>query len=150
MTFVRAQIRRRAGMGDFWDASNWPKWLSNSTWASWMGGPQIVPPTDQQKTDLANAAVRAYGIDPATGKPIAPQYAAGIADRLHLDPNDPVAMQAAVNKVKADELARVASDFAKFKAEQEAANKPSIPWGAIALGVGGLLVGGYVAVKAFK
>lgn len=109
---------------------DYPSWLANNQ----------APLTAQQQNDLANAAVRARGIDPATNKPIVPQYAQQL-------PQDQGSLDALVASIKAKTVAQAQVDFNKSVQDlQNRANnnnsavKVSAPWliaGVVVAAAGG-------------
>ena len=115
-------------------------------WLNWVGGPANTPLSSQEKTDIANAQVRANGIDPATNKAM-PAYAQAVQQKYNVDPNDPTAMKALADRIRSEQLQWLDNYFKSL-------TKPppglGLPWGTIALVAGAGLVGMYVAVKLAK
>lgn len=140
MPYVKARQRSMRGLGvnaftNAWDYYfDFPSWLANNQ----------APLTEQQKQDLANAAVRARGIDPATNKPIAPQYAQQL-------PQDQPSLDALVASINAKVKSQAQADFNKSVQDlQNQANnsadsavKVSAPWliaGLVVAAAGGAAV----------
>ena len=106
-------------------------------WLNWVGGPANTPLSPQQKTDLANAQVRANGIDPATNKAM-PEYAQVIQQKYGIDPSDPSAVKATADSIRADALQFVDNYYKSLTAPPPAS---AFPWGTLLL-AGGVLIGG--------
>lgn len=107
--------------------------------------------TNAQVTDRENAAVRAYGVDPSTGKLIAPQYAVA-ASLAGYDPTNPGAFVTST-KAQADEFynTQYQQDWNDLSS-QFGFDLPGVPSGSTSglLVVALVLIVGFFLIKAVK
>jgi hypothetical protein len=143
----RASIRRANRLGDTQTVRNIvDAWLPDA-WLNFFGGPTNTPLSQEERTDIANAQVRASGIDPGTNK-IMPPYAQSVQQKYNVDPNDPAAVKALADRIRADQLQYLDNVFKSLT--RPPPGPVGLPWGTIALVGGALLVGTAVFVKIAK
>jgi hypothetical protein len=147
--FVRSRVpaRRANRLGDTQTTRNILDAVLPDWWLNWFGGPINTPLSQEERTDIANAQVRASGIDPGTNK-IMPPYAQAVQQKYNVDPNDPAAVKALADRIRADQLQYLDNVFKRLT--QPPPGAAGMPWGTIALVGGALFLGTAVFVKIAK
>jgi hypothetical protein len=147
--FVKANPRL-GYMGSNAIVNAWNFWTGD--FVAWKADPRNQAPLSaRQIQDLANAAVRANGIDPNTNQPLAPQYAKSL-------PQDQAGLDSFVTQIKAKEISNIQRDYANNVQQlqdaqdaQDASNLfGSFPLGLVLAGGAVLVIGGALVIKAVK